>query len=148
MPVEVKGLDTILQNMKMIPVIEAAKANDNLRFCGNLVEASMLEHAQHTDHTLEDLAMMGHPYSRRFGTDTGPHPDNEVHIQTGLLFDNIKKEESLTQTISTVEIGVSEADVEYIPDLINGTRLMRPRNFIGAAFDAVEATVKGVMQGR
>ena len=148
MPVEVRGLEEILRNMQQIPIVEAQKANENLRVSGGIVEASVLEHAQHTDHTLEDLAMLGHPYSRRYPTDSAPHPDTEVHIQSGLLFDNIRKEEHMTETVSTVEIGVKESDVPYISDLINGTRLMRPRNFIGAAWDTVEELVKGVMQGR
>lgn len=148
MPVEVRGLEEILRNMQQIPIIEAQKANENLRVSGGIVEAAVLEHASLTDYTLEELADMGHPFSRRFSTDSGPAPDNIVRIQTGLLFDNIRKEEHMTKTVSTVEIGVKESDVPYISDLINGTRLMRPRNFIGAAWDSVEELVKGIMQGR
>jgi len=41
------------------------------------VEASSL-----SDHTLEDLAAMGHPYRRRLPVDTGPHEDHFIHRQT------------------------------------------------------------------
>lgn len=41
------------------------------------VEASSL-----SDHTLEDLAAMGHPYRRRMPINTGPHEDHFIHRQT------------------------------------------------------------------
>jgi hypothetical protein len=147
MPARLEGLNAVLQNIRNIVPKETAKMNARIAIAGGIVETSVKEQASLTDHTLKELADMGHPYSKRYPVDSAPHPDNEVHRQSGLLYDNIEKQENLNQVHSTVEVGVSEDKVPYIEDLITGKGRQRPRNFIGSGFrkslDEVIATTQG-----
>jgi hypothetical protein len=148
MPARVEGLQNVLSNIRNIIPIETAKMNARLALAGDLVETAVKTQASLTDHTLKELADLGHPYSTRYPTNYGPHSDDTlVHIQSGELYANIERNEDLNQTHSSIEVGVSEDNVPYIPDLITGTRKMRPRNFIGKAFrdslDQVIATTQG-----
>ncbi|MDF2563681.1 MAG: hypothetical protein K0Q53_76 [Massilibacillus sp.] len=148
MSAKVEGLSNVLQNIRNITPIEAAKMNAKLSIAGNVLESGVKEHASLTDHTLKDLADMGHPYSKRYGVDSGPHSDDIVHRQSGLLFDNIEKHENLNMIHSTVEVGVDESKVPYIGDLIAGNGRQRPRNFLGGAYKDKVDEVIAITQGR
>ena len=102
-----------------------------------------------TDHTLDQLAKMGHPYSKRYAAGNGPHGDDSlVHVQSGTLKQNIIKNENLNTGISSVEVGVSEDSVPYISDLITGTPKMRPRNFLGEGFSKVSEAIDSALGGK
>lgn len=147
MPARIEGLNTVLANIRNIIPAEVAKMNARIANAGNIVETVVKEQASLTDHTLKQLAEMGHPYSTRYPVDSGPHPDAFVHKQSGMLYNNIEKEEDLNDTYSTVAVGVSEEKVPYVRDLITGTSRQRPRNFLGGAFrdhlDEIAAVIKG-----
>jgi len=149
MGVQIQGLQNVLQNIAMIAHIETAKMNNKIIMAGNLVENAVKNQASETDHSLTKLAEMGHPYSRNYGTNSGPHGDDTiVHSQNGLLLANIEKTENLNSIRSTVEVGVDEGKVPYIGDLITGTSKQRPRNFIGKAFRDKLDEVRTITQGR
>ncbi|MBU2701178.1 hypothetical protein Ga0466249_002292 [Sporomusaceae bacterium BoRhaA] len=147
MPAKLEGLQSVLANIRAIIPVETGKMNARLAISGTIVEDSVKNHAAMTDHTLKQLADMGHPYSKRYSVDSGPHPDNAVHSQSGTLLANIEKSENLNMVQSTVEVGVQEDKVPYIGDLITGTSKQRPRNFIGEGFnqslDGIIATTQG-----
>lgn len=147
MPARIEGISTVLQNIRNIIPTETTRMNARLATAGAIMETAIKDQASLTDHTLKQLADMGHPYSTRYAVDSGPHPDNMVHTQSGTLLANIEKNQDLNMVRSTVEVGVSEDQVPYIGDLITGTSKMRPRNFIGAGFnqslDAVVSTTQG-----
>ncbi len=82
------------------------------------------------EHTLDELANMGHPYGVTKPRDF-PHKDEIVHKQSGALvmgFRVMKVRED-----KTMSIGLSHT-VPYIKYLIYGTSKMRPRRFHAAAF--------------
>lgn len=124
--------------MKMMIPINQANCIKGVNLAGELLETNMKKHASLTDHSLKDLADMGHPYSTRKSKDSGPHPDYEVHSQSGTLQENIIKNWYSTNTMAGVEVGVLESDVPYIKYLIEGTAKMRPRDFI--SHSAIEST--------
>jgi len=134
MTVKIEGLDSVLANIRNIIPAETAKMNARLALAGGIVESNVKQHASETDHSLADLAAMGHPYSRRYSAGAAPHPDDVVHQQSGTLYANIEKSQDLNAIHSTVAVGVDESKVPYIGDLITGTSKMRPRNFLGGAF--------------
>lgn len=150
--VKASGLNNILNNMKMM--IETNKMNciKGVNLAGNLLEINMKKHASLTDHSLKDLADMGHPYSKRKSKDSGPHPDYEVHSQSGDLLDNIIKNGYTTNAMAGVEVGVLESDVPYIKYLIEGTPTMRPRDFISHAgiesTDGIGIALTGTILGK
>lgn len=148
MGARIEGLNDVIANIRNIIPTETRRMNEKLVTAGILVETAVKEQASLTDHTLEDLALMGHPYSRRYPTDSGPHPDKMVHKQSGLLYANIEKNENINVVHSSVEVGVNEQNVPYIEDLINGTSKMRPRNFIGTAFHENIDEIIALLQGK
>jgi HK97 gp10 family phage protein len=109
------------------------------------------------DHSLADLAKMGHPYARKDSKkstdsvsiikykDSGPHPDYMVHAQSGNLAGNIKKKSGLMGNKAIAAVGVYEADVPYIKYLIFGTSKMRPRPFLQQAWIDVQADVRKII---
>jgi len=136
--VKVNGLGSVINNMKMMIETNRMKCIKGVNLAGAILETNMKKHASLTDHSLKDLADMDHPYSTRKSKDSGPHPDYEVHSQSGELKDNILKNGYATNTMAGVEVGVLESDVPHIKYLIEGTVKMRPRDFISHA--AVEST--------
>jgi len=149
MSVKIEGLDNVLANINNILPIETAKMNARLSIAGVVAQNAITEQAGLTDHTLKQLADLGHPYSTRYTANYGPHgDDSQVHIQSGLLKTNIVKNENLNTALSTIEVGVSEDTVPYIGDLITGTSRMRPRNFIGEGFRKVKEDVQASLVGK
>jgi len=148
MAARIEGLQNVLQNIAMIGPIETAKMNNRIIVAGNILESAVKDHASNTDHTLKELADMGHPYSNRYTADSGPHPDDIVHSQSGTLLANIEKNQNLNTVRASVEVGVSKSNVPYIGYLINGTSKQRPRNFIGAAFREHLDEFIAITQGR
>lgn len=136
--VKVTNLNNVLNNIKMMIDTNRMNCIKGVSLAGNLLEVNMKKHASLTDHSLKDLADMGHPYSTRKSKDSGPHPDYEVHSQSGTLQENIIKNGYATNTMAGVEVGVLESDVPYIKYLIEGTVKMRPKDFI--SHSAIEST--------
>jgi len=88
------------------------------------------EHASLTDHTLADLAKLGHPYSMRWGKDF-LHPDYLVHQQSGRLYSSIMQD---TGESGQLFYGwVTSQGVYYAPFVEFGTVKMRPRPFMSQA---------------
>jgi hypothetical protein len=153
MPVRIEGLQNVLANIRNIIPAETAKMNARLATSGVIVETAVKNQALLTDHTLKELAnyFSDKPhgaYSKNRADNSGPHPDDVVHSQSGTLLANIEKNENLNTIHSTVEVGVQESNVPYIGDLITGTSKMRPRNFIGKAFRDSLSEVIATTQGK
>jgi hypothetical protein len=81
-----------------------------------------------SDHTLEELRRLGHPYSKIYGKDSFVHPDDVVHIQDGGLLGGSKIEKS--------KDGLGWQLINDAPEYIQlryGTKYMRIRDPGGAA---------------
>ncbi len=104
---------------------------EGLMKSAEVLQEKMQENASLTDHTLKDLAAMGHPYSVR--NPANPHdPPYLIHEQTGDLKNQIEITESPKGFSLTV--GVDGDKVPYLPYLIHGTSKMIPRNFISESY--------------
>jgi hypothetical protein len=123
------GLNQVIANLRA----KAAKQKGQLVEASSIIGSTLLEatreNAGLTDHSQEDLDSLGNPYSRR-GNKTPPHPDYQIHIQTGLLYQNIEQDIVVLSDRIMVSVGVDENTVPYIADLIEGTSVMRPRDFL------------------
>lgn len=82
------------------------------------------------DHSLRELAELGHPYSKKYPADSGPHPDYDVHEQSGELVSSTVVEVSSVGGNQAVRLVNSSAHYEYVR---YGTRTMRPRDPGGEA---------------
>lgn len=73
----------IAQAVRIVQKVVLAFTEENVRkILRDRLEEEAVEGSSLSDHTLEDLAAMGHPYRRRFPKDTGPHEDHFIHRQT------------------------------------------------------------------
>lgn len=145
---KVEGVDNIISNIAKILPQEQEKMNQKVGLAGEALEYHVRQQAELIDeHTIPWLTEHDHPYSNRYPTNYGPHGDDTlVHIQSGRLFDNIERHESIEALRMEVEVGVSREKVDYISDLIYGSWLMRPRNFLSKGFEMAEETIKGIIR--
>lgn len=89
-----------------------------------------------TDHTLADLAAMGHPYARRHGSiqihrsgsNALANPENRVHTHTGRLVSSLRSGPTPNGLGYRVELDPKVAP--HAAYVLSGTRLMLPRDVI------------------
>ena len=163
--VEVKGFETVIANLKSIPQRQKEHLEQSMNAAVLLLYETVMKKAELTDHDLTQLSHYFYyvddkgkqqyigAYSTKMGEDSGPHPDEMVHIQGGQLYQNIEKLVKLDDDKAVIAVGVRESKVPYIKWLINGTGKMRPRDFLGHAWlecrDQVVAIIKsGLVPGR
>lgn len=104
-----------------------------------------LRHISLTDHSLQDLASLDHPYSNRYAMDSFAHPDEDVHIQSGDLVNASTIEYTDTGTGTVARL--LNRSIEYVY-LRYGTSLMRMRDPAGATMrDAFPAIKKRFHEG-
>lgn len=85
-----------------------------------------------TDHSLDDLRRLGHPYAKRHSLGSGPHPDYEVHNQEGDLQESLRVEHEGVWRGGQIASDI-HSDAEHTWHLLQGTDIMRPRDFASAA---------------
>lgn len=129
-------------------VIKAARAG--LKEAATTLENQIIRNATLTDHTLKDLADLGHPYSKV--APFNPHPDKPdylVHTQSGRLQDNIRQ---VKEGRDAIAVGVNPGPViddngkQYLNDVIEGTSKMVGRNFIHESFNEVQEEIFKVIE--
>lgn len=85
-----------------------------------------------TDHSLSDLAGLGHPYAAQLPAGI-PHEDYLVHIQNVTRGLNIKfRKTQVRATRNLVRVNLHN-DSDHLWYVVLGTRYMRPRDFVSAA---------------
>jgi hypothetical protein len=140
--VEVRGLDIVFRNLGaigggakefMMSVLEEVMEED--------VKPLYLKHIGLSDHSLEELRKLGHPYSRRFGADSFVHADDYVHKQSGRLVSM-----TYTETSDDSVRLISEAP-EYLY-LRFGTSRMRMRDPGGDVLKEALPAIKSRVAGR
>lgn len=95
------------------------------------VRTSVEENASLTDHSLDELARLGHPYAVR-NPQTIHSPEYQVHQQSGRLRDNI---ETIKVNQFTYDVGVDPQAVPYLAAVLFGTRTMVARDFIRGSYN-------------
>jgi hypothetical protein len=104
--------------------------------------AEMEELISMTDHSLDDLRRMGHPYRRR-APQGFPHSDWLVHNQEGDLVNGLKR---LPLSVRNNRIQVSiTSSARHTWYLLLGTSKMRPRDFVSAAMINREDEVERII---
>lgn len=125
---KVEGLDVVLRGLDQVnvDVREAAfyavveVLQKAFQACYHLLSES--------DHTLRDLALMGHPYSARRGFQIHD-PDVEVHVQSGAYRDALKADSPRASFGDIVEGRVYNGS-ELDSMIQNGTLNMRARPWV------------------
>ncbi len=104
------------------------------RVIADRIEDDAVDLASLSDHTLRELAKLGHPYSTRFGKNSFVHLDFEIHKQMPTLSGQPDGGEALTDAF-VGELTGGSSRIEYTlrntarhwPFLRDGTRVMRQR---------------------
>lgn len=148
----VRGIENIINNLQNMHPSVVQHLREAAEQAGKHLQGEALNMASLTCHSLDELAALGHPYSTAYPTDSFVHKDELVHIQSGDLFANIERVVSVDDERVIVAVGVHEARVPYIKYLIDGTWKMRPRDFLGHAFqktrkDCVRILKFGIVAG-
>jgi len=111
------------------------KMKEGLSDSAKLLENKVRENAGLTDHKLDALEKLGHPYSVR-DTQSIHEPDFQVHKQTGRLDASIAVKEVRGQK-DTIFVGVDDDAAPYVRHVIRGTSFMVARDFITGSFNEI-----------
>lgn len=158
--VELRNFDVVISNMRQLSAEKLQQAQEAADYASVVLQEKAKEHAELADHSLEELARW-HPelitdgvrvhlgyigaYSTKMAVDSGPHPDEDVHVQGGALYANVERKVVVNGDRIIAAVGVSESAVPYVGYLINGTSKMRARDFLGHALEEVRETMKKVL---
>lgn len=122
---------------------QVRRARKAVRLAGKHVRDRMVDNASLTDHTLKDLAEIGHPYSRL--QPVAIHdPEFLVHKQRGTLAAavGVRFEEDKNKIAAIV--GVDEAKAPHVPHVIFGTRKMVARDFVSGTLQEEREVVSDI----
>jgi hypothetical protein len=99
------------------------------RVLAKRIEEEAVEGSSLSDHTLKDLARLGHPYAKRLPKGSAPHPDYLIHHQTaatGLAFVDAFRSEITAEGGRGIVYRLRNLSY-FWPYLKEGTRVMRRR---------------------
>lgn len=145
----VEGAEVLGRNIVLFTEGFLREVNRDMYQVSGLLSKTMRGHISLTDHSLEDLAEMGHPYaSRHGGNGMGLHTPNwEVHTQSGEMlggFIDGVEDADVSDGQLTAEAWAGVADyVEHAKSVVFGTSKMIPRDFLtGTLHEVKEQSVE------
>lgn len=112
------GLDAIAQ-----PAVSAG---------GKVFKTAMQEAVSRRDYSLKQLADMDHPYSRRHGSPKVHGGQPLVHTRSGKMLAALKVEKHGKRS---VRVGFDESVAPHANYVIQGTRVMLPRDVFRFIYD-------------
>lgn len=138
------GADTIAKNITKFTEGFIAEVNRDFKSVRDLIRDRVVKNASLTDHSLADLAEMGHPYSAAHPAN--PHePPYLVHTQGGELLSGIYDGTSDASVSggnlrAEAHVGVSES-VAHAVFVIMGTSKMIPRDFLTGSLEEIREQI-------
>ena len=140
------GLEEVINNIRSLSEKKKGQLVEAAGMIGSTLLIATRENAGLTDLSQEDLNELDNPYSTRLNKNSAPTPDYQVHIQTGLLYENIEQDIMVTPERIRITVGVDENTVPYIADLIMGTSKMRPRDFLTETLIQQKNAVRSIIK--
>ena len=113
-----------------------------LKEAATALEVKISENAGLTDHTLQDLAELGHPYSKANPTNIH-RPKFKVHAQDGDLQNAIGQQQAGKDKIF---VGVDTSKAPHAEHVILGTSKMVARDFITGSFKEIEKELRDIVE--
>jgi len=136
----IDGTSVVAKNIVAFGARFLGEVNDDMERVRAILDAAVTRNISLTDHSLADLAALGHPYSRR-GGGAGLHdPNYQVHQQSGKL---LRGKISGTESAEVVSGALSAAawvgiqGVDYAVHVVYGTSRMIPRDFLRGSLSEV-----------
>lgn len=132
-----------MANQPFIGLILRAKRGlpSALKEAADALEGKISENAGLTDHSLQELADLGHPYSK-----TNPknihRPKFKVHSQSGDLQSAIGQ---VKVGKDKILVGVDASKAPHVQHVILGTSRMVARDFITGSFKQIEEELREII---
>ena len=141
----VKGADLVAKNIRLFGDGFLKHVNITMKGVAEIMNKEVTKNISLTDHSLEDLRVMGHPYARRHGPKgmSIHSPYWQVHRQTGTLlsskYSGVKKASVAGGNLkASAYVGVNENQAPHAVSVIWGTRRMIPRDFLTGSLNNVK----------
>lgn len=159
----VGGVKTMIMAIRNVAVSEMEAANIASIAAGAQLFDAIRSVAMRSDHTLQQLAALDHPYARRHGTIKTRglgHPRspyltnqaNQVHKHTGKLVGSLRLRTSRGTVYSPgtydpprASVGFDAEMPDYVVYVVYGTKVMHGRNFIADAANS-PGTARAIMK--
>lgn len=130
--IKITGMSGALYNLKKLEKTAWSKAaGKSLRAAALVLRTGIKKNADLTDHTLKDLEGLDHPYARRHGS-INVHSDKpyQIHRQTGAMRSKANMRKMGRGKSLRYRIGFDYAAVPYARYVVQGTRVLLPRDIV------------------
>jgi hypothetical protein len=136
----IKGADTLAKNITKFTTGFLREVNKDMRKVETLLRGRIDKNISLSDHSLSDLAAMGHPYSRK-SPQALHDPNWQVHEQSGKMRRGLTSgtedaNVSFGKLSAEAYAGINES-VEHAPYVVFGTSKMIPRDFLHGSLQEV-----------
>ncbi len=149
-----KNFDVLIGNIETLGTNGIKKLSVVADNIADFIKEELLKNIAVVDeHTLEELANMGHPYGYKGGEsqhietritsrESGlPHEEPLIHSQSGKLKDAVKTIRANSYARVVMGAGVDPEQVEYIKYLVHGTSKMIARPVFSYTWQKVRVDV-------
>lgn len=153
----IQGGDVVAKNILAFGQRFTTEVDRDMEQVRDLMDVTVTKNMTLTDHSLSDLAAMGHPYARR-APQAIHSPGYMVHRQSGALeaskYSGTDKASILGgKLLAKAFIGVDPGRAAHARMVVFGTSKMVPRDFLlgslgelkNAAFELLRRSLKGAV---
>lgn len=137
------GQETLAKNIIVFQNRFLEQVNIDMRQVAGILKNAVKGNISETDHTLRDLANLGHPYGLGARDHKPLHtPNYLVHTQSGQMLAGLASDVepasvSGGKLLATAKAGIN-ASVEHAKNVFYGTSKMIPRDFLTPARESVK----------
>lgn len=146
----ITGTESVARNIIKFGGGFVKQVNKTMAGVAGIMDEEITRNMSLSDHSLKDLAKLGHPYSRKSGKELHS-PNYQVHQQSGNLLSSKQSgsggasiEEGVLKATAFVRLDKDQAG--YAPYVIYGTSKMIPRPVLSASRDNVVPQVLDFMK--
>ena len=147
------GQETIARNIVKFGGGFLRHVNVTMEQARKILDDQVSRNISLTDHSLAELARMGHPYSAKYGPQGIPIHDPywQIHKQSGKLLKSKYSEISEARITggklqASASVGLDEGKAEHAPFVIFGTSRMIPRDVLRQSLTQVQDKVYGIIK--
>lgn len=145
----INGADVVSKNIVIFGGRFLEEVNRDMDQARVLLDKAIEKNISLQDHTLEDLASLGHPYAKRAPQELHV-PGYQVHTQSGELksgkFSGTDKASvSGGRLEARAYVGISDS-VKHAPFVVFGTSKMVPRDFLVGSLGEVRMQIWEVLK--
>jgi len=147
----VDGVDLVINNIKAFGGGFVKHVNTTMSKLAKGLHKVVKRNISWHDHSLADLAALDHPYAKRHGDIYLHHPPYLVHTQSGQLLSSLfEKTEDAVFAFGRLDasaiVGNDTSVAPHAQDVIFGTSVMLPRDYLEGSLQEYLPEAKGVLE--